>query len=450
MDKEVKKNRNNLVAAAIEKLYELLKPHLNVESTKYNLRKIHVCSDSELDKLCKKYYIRLISNVVLVLLMFLILTILLMTRAAVVTNQSTVLTREAYGGDITKYDLIASKGGQDTEFEVELDPVYYQAEEMEHIFEQGFTYIEENFLGENESQNNISQNMNLMVEIPELGLQVGWISDDYQSIKSSGEITDEIVDEPRLVTLTAYLTYEDYQAERNYTVRLIGKEYSDEELAIQAVKEYIEELAVEGNSDKITIPENLYGYRISKANSGKRPLVFAMMGIVIAVLIGIKSRADLKSAEDKRNAELTLRYPSFVERLSLYLGAGLNIKGALTVMCDQPDNNSKMPDILTNEIRYALNQLNSGCMETEVYYDLGYRLNLSMYVKITSLLCQNLKKGTNDLLEQMEAEELSALSLRRDQARKKGEEAGTKLLFPMIMLLGVVMIIIMLPAIMSF
>ncbi len=39
---------------------------------------------------------------------------------------------------------------------------------------------------------------------------------------------------------------------------------------------------------------------------------------------------------------------------------------------------------------------------------------------------------------------------RMDHARKSGEEAGTKLLFPMVMLLAVVMVVIMIPAYMSF
>ena len=47
-------------------------------------------------------------------------------------------------------------------------------------------------------------------------------------------------------------------------------------------------------------------------------------------------------------------------------------------------------------------------------------------------------------------EELSALQLKRELAKKKGEEAGTRLLFPMILQLGVVMIIVIAPALMGF
>ena len=50
----------------------------------------------------------------------------------------------------------------------------------------------------------------------------------------------------------------------------------------------------------------------------------------------------------------------------------------------------------------------------------------------------------------MAGEEQAALQTRKELARKKGEEAGTRLLFPMIVLLGVVMVIVVLPAVMSF
>ena len=39
---------------------------------------------------------------------------------------------------------------------------------------------------------------------------------------------------------------------------------------------------------------------------------------------------------------------------------------------------------------------------------------------------------------------------RKKQARKLGEEAGTKLLFPMILQLGIVMIIVIAPALLGF
>lgn len=50
----------------------------------------------------------------------------------------------------------------------------------------------------------------------------------------------------------------------------------------------------------------------------------------------------------------------------------------------------------------------------------------------------------------MAGEEQNAMQTRKEMAKRKGEEAGTKLLLPMVVLLGVVMVIVMLPAIINF
>jgi hypothetical protein len=50
----------------------------------------------------------------------------------------------------------------------------------------------------------------------------------------------------------------------------------------------------------------------------------------------------------------------------------------------------------------------------------------------------------------LEQEERNAMNERINLAKKRGEEAGTKLLGPMILLLLIVMLMIMIPAFLSF
>ena len=66
-----------------------------------------------------------------------------------------------------------------------------------------------------------------------------------------------------------------------------------------------------------------------------------------------------------------------------------------------------------------------------------------------SIVSQNVKKGAQGLLEILEKESLEALEQRKALALAQGEKMGTKLLFPMILMLGLVMAMIMVPAFMS-
>ena len=65
------------------------------------------------------------------------------------------------------------------------------------------------------------------------------------------------------------------------------------------------------------------------------------------------------------------------------------------------------------------------------------------------MLEQNLTKGTKGMKELLAQEVADAFEERKRLARKKGEEASTKMLIPMIMMLAVVIVIVAVPALMS-
>ena len=95
-------------------------------------------------------------------------------------------------------------------------------------------------------------------------------------------------------------------------------------------------------------------------------------------------------------------------------------------------------------------ELQSGRSEKEAYDHLGKRCQVQVYMKLSTLLSQNLRKGSNDLLRVLRQEADTAFEERKGLAKKLGEEAGTKLLLPMMMMLCIVMVIIMIPAYFSF
>nr|MCR5777025.1 secretion protein F [Lachnospiraceae bacterium] len=95
-------------------------------------------------------------------------------------------------------------------------------------------------------------------------------------------------------------------------------------------------------------------------------------------------------------------------------------------------------------------QMRSGKSEAAAYQEFGTRSGVARYNKLGSLLSQNLKKGSSALLSIMEYEARDAFEDRKAEARKLGEEAGTKLLLPMGMMLMVVMIIVIVPSVLSF
>ena len=95
-------------------------------------------------------------------------------------------------------------------------------------------------------------------------------------------------------------------------------------------------------------------------------------------------------------------------------------------------------------------QLGSGLSEGKAYSEFGRRCGVQVYIKLSALLEQSQKNGSRQLRPALELEMVSAFEQRKNLAKKLGEEAGTKLLLPLLMMLGVVMVMIVVPAFLSF
>ena len=94
--------------------------------------------------------------------------------------------------------------------------------------------------------------------------------------------------------------------------------------------------------------------------------------------------------------------------------------------------------------------MDSGIAEAEAYRRFGERCGQMKYKTFSTLLIQNLQKGSRRLGDILEKEAMEAWEERKRKARVLGEAASTKLLVPMVMMLLVVMAIIMIPAFLSF
>ena len=100
-------------------------------------------------------------------------------------------------------------------------------------------------------------------------------------------------------------------------------------------------------------------------------------------------------------------------------------------------------------MKLTMYEMESGISESESYERFGRRCNIQEYMKLGALLSQNLRKGTKGLSQILKIEAIQAFEERKARAKRLGEEAGTKLLLPMFLMLSVVLIIVIVPAFLS-
>ena len=146
---------------------------------------------------------------------------------------------------------------------------------------------------------------------------------------------------------------------------------------------------------------------------------------------------------------MQLDYPEIVSSLALLIGAGMTVPNAwLKIVRDYKTQKEE-----TGRKRYAyeemvltVHEMESGVSQTQAYEHFGRRCRLPCYNKLATMLSQNIRKGAANLPILLREESADAFEERKHLARKMGEKAGTKLLVPMMMLLGITMVIIMVPA----
>jgi predicted FMN-binding regulatory protein PaiB len=90
--------------------------------------------------------------------------------------------------------------------------------------------------------------------------------------------------------------------------------------------------------------------------------------------------------------------------------------------------------------------MDSGIMQSVAFERFGKRCRIPSYNKLSTLVSQNIRKGASNLPILLKEEAREAFEDRKHLARKQGEQAGTKLLGPMMLLLILTMVVILVPA----
>lgn len=386
------------------------------------------------------------------------------------------------GGSERTVSLTAQLGeeGNQTEETVTLqvEGKEYAKEEIEAYMEQIKEEIPTLILGENEDVDHVTKPLNLFESMDQNPVRVTWISGDYGLMDGKGKIRAlEIAEEGELCMLTARLSCQGYEEEVRFYVRICPGEKTEHELLREELEQAIRrQEEADRTSWEITLPEEVAGNRVVWVRrTNDNSVVIMALAAALAAGVYFAKDGDLHKKIQQRKGKLLLEYPEFVSRLVLLVGAGMTVRGAMYKMAETRQGRRTetaqgkeahgkevhgkevhgkeaqgKEALIYEEVAYLCNELDSGISEAKAYYNLGRRCGEQRYIRLCMLLSQNLRKGTAELTALLRSESAEAFEERKRNARRVGEEAGTKLLLPMSMMLVIVMMIIMVPAFLSF
>lgn len=154
---------------------------------------------------------------------------------------------------------------------------------------------------------------------------------------------------------------------------------------------------------------------------------------------------ELKNKLKKRKQSIQIDFPEFINKLVLLINAGMTVYGAWEKVIE--DN--KAEGVLYKEAELTIAEIKGGKAEVKAYEDFSRRCAISEINKFISILIQNVRKGNPDFIYVLKYQAKECWEMRKNTAKRLGEEASTKLLFPMMIMFAAILLIVVTPAVLQ-
>lgn len=368
------------------------------------------------------------------------------------------LTRNGQDGGSRTQELEVEIAGREKEnLAVEVAAKEYTAAELSTVFKQARQTLAKAILGKNKSLEQVTSDLNLLTQIPDEPVSVQWQLSDYQAMTIRGELLPENLTEAGTrVSLKALLVYEkrpEDKAEAEFTAVVYPDYVATGNKGIRQLEEEIiaNEEATRATG-QVALPETAGGAAVSYyAPFNYRGLSLVVLGILVGVLLFAKAKQDAQQAKKARESQMLRDYPEIVSKLTLLIGAGMSLRTVWEKIVTDYEKKQSETGIryAYEEMKVSLHETKSGFSEVKGYENFGKRCNLKPYIKMSALLSQNLRKGNKGLVEMLKVEGVQAFEERKVRAKRMGEEAGTKLLLPMFMMLAIALLVVVVPSFLS-
>ncbi len=399
---------------------------------------------------------------------------------------SNLITRPGYGKAALEETLnLTAAGEKESEsVTIRVSPKAYTYKQAQDLLDQAETQLQKQLPGRNDSLDDVRYPLQLPQSLLDDAISAEYTISPYGVIDdTSGVIVGDLTENGTPVTVEATLKVQELERICRYAAVVFPPALTDKE---QFSADLDTALRAADNSDPTSDQIRLPAYAGDTPLSWSRPkgpflTILFILTLLLPTLFWFQKDEKMKELAKKRRELLDLDYSELLFKLTLLIGAGLTIKGAFSRICSQqetlqnssslparggkdsmqhPTERNKLPSgkgsrpesahPVYGEIQILLREITDGVPEETAYENFGRRCGLPTYIKLGSLLAQNLRKGSSGLTALLEKEAFLSLQQHRTAARKMGERASMRMLFPMLLMFVDVMLIMMVPAMLSF
>lgn len=172
---------------------------------------------------------------------------------------------------------------------------------------------------------------------------------------------------------------------------------------------------------------------------------FVLLGLVVAIILLVRCFVEATKQLALRKQAILLELPMMLIRLILLVGAGDTVQQAF-LRAIAGKEQSAHP--LHKEWNIAVHELRNGASFTQVLEKFNRNCSVQQVAMFTTILLLNYRRGGEQFIIATQELSHSLWETRKSLAKIKGEEASSKLIFPLVGVLFSLMVLIVAPAIM--
>lgn len=359
------------------------------------------------------------------------------------------LQRREPGEGSRQKSLEAIVDGESYDVTVEIAERQFTEKEAKEEIEKAKKEIDTTFPGKNKSLNCIKKSVVMKDSYRNGKVKAEWRLDSYDVVNTEGEfVKKELPKKGAMIKANVILSCGEERESYSFGFHAFSPDLSIREQIEMALNKENQQSKSKKN---FTLPKKVGKEEVKwKEKDSHTVGILLLLAGVTGVLLKFRGLEEERKRKKKREEELLLYYPQLVTTLALLIGAGMPVSKAWGRMASRYKKNGVTRNAAYEEMCYTWNEIQDGVGERKAYENFGNRCALWQYKKLASLLTQNLRKGSSELTELLSKEAEMAMEQRKNMAKRLGEEAGTKLLLPMMFMLGIIMILIIVPALMKF
>ena len=351
--------------------------------------------------------------------------------------------------------LNASGLPEDYSYSFSVEAVLYTEEEICLLMEQAKREIDQTFYREGESADHVTVQVFPEDSYAGGSISAEWTFGDYGKISSEGVLKEEeLTEEGCLISVEVELSCQEMSEEYCFAIRTFPVEQSQSEKLLASISKAIAEEGKKVGEHYLKLPETVDGVTLNWSEEKEYLFVKVLLfELVILALLYLERESNRRQERERYRTGLCMDYPEIVSKLSILMGAGMSLRMAWRTIAERyaADQKKEKKARPAYELMLrAWNLMQSGETELRAYQLFGVWAGEYRFHRLSRLLVQNLEKGNKDLCACLQKEAEEAFEERKLLARKRGEEASTRMLLPLMLMMGIVIAIVIAPAIISF